>query len=159
MEFASAIVPQELTPITITESARVVLLTVSVASRTLSVMLVTLDMILRMVSASLPVLPALVDSSDIMDFVTLSAQLVPASKETSVKELVLLELGPIMEDVTEPVLPNTPLPMHVSMTVLLVHHLSMEFVKLDLKPVLQDNSGMEVVQDAKTVSILVLNAS
>ena len=142
-----------------TEFVRVVLQIVSVVLLIPSVMLVMQDMTLKTVSVLLPASPVPVDNSDTMDSATLNVQLVLANKETSVKELALPELGHTMEDATELAQPNSPLPMLASTLAQLELHLSMEFVKSDLEPVLQDNSGMEQALHAKTVNILVLNVN
>ena len=65
-------------------------------------MLVMLDTISAKEFVLLPPSHAQLANSDTMEFVTQSVPQELANKETSVRELALLELGLTMEDVTEP---------------------------------------------------------
>ena len=102
MEFVSATVHQELIQILKTEFVNHAHPTASVVLPTLSVMLATLVMISAKEFALLPQFNAQLVNSDTMEFVTHNALQELANKETSVRELALLELGLTMEDVTEP---------------------------------------------------------
>ena len=113
MEFVSATVLQEPTLILRTEFVNHAHPTASVVLPTLSVMLVMLDMISAKEFVLLPLFNALLVNSDTMESATQLALLELVNKEASVRELVPLELGLIMVDVTELVQPNSLLLMPV----------------------------------------------
>lgn len=158
MESASATAPQEHILTTKTESARAALPTASVASPTPSATLVTLDTTLPTEFVSLPRLPAQQDNTDTTVCAILNAQLVPAPKETSVRELAQLEPGSTTEDATETVLPVSLLLMLASPLALQELPLQTEFVKSVLKPVPQVNIETPTLPAAKLVNILVASA-
>lgn len=132
MEFVYRIVLLPHMLIAIFESVHLAHLIASHVFPTLSAMPAVQDITLTMVSASLQLLHAPVDNSDIMELAILHAQLEPAQLVFIVKEFVLLDLGHTMEDVIDNVLLIIPLLMLVLMLVLLELPFQMEFVQLDL---------------------------
>lgn len=88
-----------------------------------------------------------------MVFVTLPALKDHAHKATIVKESVQLEHGPTTVDAIVIALPNTQPMMLVLKLAQEEHHLSMEFVKLEVNHALQDNSGIHHPVHAKAVNI------
>jgi hypothetical protein len=121
-------------------------------------MLAMLASISATVFVSQLLLPALLDSSDITESATRPVPLVLALRVTSVRGPVLLEHGLTIKVVIDTALLLLLLLMLVLTPAPAEPPLSTEYVKLDLKPVLLDNSMMAQSQDAETVNSPALNA-
>ena len=121
-------------------------------------MLVMLDTISAKEFVLLPPSHAQLVNSDTMEFVTLPVPQELANKETSVRELALLEHGPTMEDAIELAQLNSPPLMLVLNLAPVELPLSTESAKLDLKLVLQVNSGMDHPTHARPANTHAQNA-
>lgn len=120
-------------------------------------MLAMLDLTSEMESVLHQLSTAQVDNTDTTVSAIATAQLEPASKVISVKELVLLEHWRSTTDATEHAQPNSQLLMLALIHAPPVLHLSMVYAKLVHKLAHQANSGMELPHHAKTVNILAHN--
>ena len=140
------------------DCARAAHQTASAVLPTPSVMPAMLVSISAMAFVSQLLSPALQDSSDTTESATRPVPLVLALRATSAREPALLEHGLIMEVAIDTVLLLLPLLMLVSTHAPVEPPLSTEFVKLDLKLVLLDNSTMVQSLHAETVCSLAPNA-
>lgn len=157
-ESASATVPQALTPIQTSVSARAAHPTASAASPTPSATPAMLASTSKTESASPQASTALPANTDTTVSATATAQLEPALKVTSVKELAPLELGHSTTAATEPAPPSTLLLMPASTLAPPAPHSSMVSAKLDLKLAPQANTGTDLDHHVRTVNILAHNA-